>query len=360
MHLLDFLYPALLTVSAVAPTVEATRKPNLQSVRLTDIKSLTLRKDRMTAHRRVAAIPQLNCIGGDAQGLYDIDILRCINAGTSYDNDDVEWTCTASLPDEFKLGSTDVICEGYHSPDDPFILKGSCGVEYRLLLTDKGEEKYGHGRGDNDGRHGRRDKGSKWPAIGFWAIFLTVFGWIVYNAYIRRPSGPQGGAAPGGGPGYPWGGGGGGGGGGPGDDNDDPPPPYDYPGGGPRKAGQAPNSASAPRGAGPGSQQGGWQGWRPGFWTGALGGAAAGYFAGNRGRNNGNGSTYGFHRYGTGGNAWHGTTTWWNNGRHDDPWEGSAGPPGGRSGFGSGSGSGPSSFSSTRHESTGFGSTSRR
>lgn len=34
-------------------------------------------------------------------------------------------------------------CEGYDSPDDPYILKGSCGVEYRLILTSLGEEKYG-------------------------------------------------------------------------------------------------------------------------------------------------------------------------------------------------------------------------
>ncbi|KAH0547857.1 hypothetical protein GP486_008402, partial [Trichoglossum hirsutum] len=57
----------------------------------------------------------------------------------------IQWTCTASLPPEFKLGSTDVICEGYKSREDPYILKGSCGVEYRLILTDKGEEKYGRG-----------------------------------------------------------------------------------------------------------------------------------------------------------------------------------------------------------------------
>lgn len=57
-----------------------------------------------------------------------------------------------------------MICEGYDSPDDNYILKGtpqirawgnsgtvadlcgtgSCGVEYRLALTDYGYEKYGY------------------------------------------------------------------------------------------------------------------------------------------------------------------------------------------------------------------------
>ena len=41
-----------------------------------------------------------------------------------------------------RLGSTDVICEGYSSAEDPAVLKGSCGVEYRLMLTEAGHEKY--------------------------------------------------------------------------------------------------------------------------------------------------------------------------------------------------------------------------
>ena len=73
--------------------------------------------------------------------------MRCKNSGSDYDEDSIQWTCTASLPEEFKLGSTDVICEGYDYPEDPYILKGSCGVEYRLVLTEKGQEKYGKGRG---------------------------------------------------------------------------------------------------------------------------------------------------------------------------------------------------------------------
>ena len=72
--------------------------------------------------------------------------MRCKSAGGGYSEDDVQWTCSASLPEEFKLGSTEVMCEGFDSPDDPYVLKGSCGVEYRLMLTDRGEEKYGKGK----------------------------------------------------------------------------------------------------------------------------------------------------------------------------------------------------------------------
>lgn len=32
----------------------------------------------------------------------------------------------------------------YSYPEDPYVLKGSCGVEYRLGLTEAGYEKYGN------------------------------------------------------------------------------------------------------------------------------------------------------------------------------------------------------------------------
>jgi len=34
-----------------------------------------------------------------------------------------------------RFGSVVVICEGYNYPDDPYILAGSCGMEYTLELT---------------------------------------------------------------------------------------------------------------------------------------------------------------------------------------------------------------------------------
>lgn len=123
---------------ALAPSSLAKNKKN-DAVLLSSVKSLTLRDGQHTSHRRVPALPQLNCVGGNAKGLYDVDVMRCTNSGSEYDTEDIQWTCKANLPPEFKLGSTDVICEGYDNADDPFVLKGSCGVEYRLMLTDLGE-----------------------------------------------------------------------------------------------------------------------------------------------------------------------------------------------------------------------------
>ncbi|OCK85480.1 DUF1183-domain-containing protein [Lepidopterella palustris CBS 459.81] len=321
MHFLSFLYPALLASSTLVGSASAARKP-ANSVLLSNVQTLTLRKDAKTSHRRVSAIPQLKCTGGNARGLYEIEILRCKNAGSDYDDANVQWTCTASLPEDFKLGSTDVICEGYDSPDDPYILKGSCGVEYRLILTEKGEEKYGK-KGWWSSPNKEKEK-EEYPTAKvevvagylFWIIFIVVLLVIVYSACTgqanvnaagpnrRRPS---------------WSNGGGGGYGG----GDDPPPPYDWR---PSPPKPSPSRSDEP--------------WRPGFWSGALGGAAAGYAAGSRTANRTAPSPPATSRGNSGG--------WWNNG------EGSSN----RSGSGN-SGS-PGSGSAARYESTGFGSTIRR
>ncbi|OJD31582.1 uncharacterized protein BKCO1_460005 [Diplodia corticola] len=317
MHLARLLAPAFLALTACG-TAEAARNPK-NSVLLSNVKSLTLRNGQKTSARRVSPIPQLTCIGGDAKGLYEVDVMRCKNAGADYDDENIQWTCQASLPEEFKLGSTDVVCEGYDSPDDPYILKGSCGVEYRLMLTSKGLDKYGHRKGSWGGGGGSSggDDVSQGISVLFWLIFLGVVIWMLFKACVvgggnsRDPNTWTG-------PRFDGGGGGGGGGwGGPGDD--DPPPPYTprspYNYG--RKSYPSTNADN--------------QGWRPGFWSGALGGAAAGYYAGNRGNR---------------GDSTRGGGLWGNNAG-----EGS-----------SGTYRGPSSPSpsTTRHESTGFGDTRRR
>lgn len=305
------------------------------AVRLDSIQALTFRKDKLTTHRRVSALPQLNCIGGSAQGLFTPDTVRCTNAGSSYSTADIEWTCTASLPSEFKLGSTDVVCEGYDSAEDDFILKGSCGLEYRLILTDIGEEMYGKpnwwgGRsGGTGGKASARvgtdprtsQVGEGVASLLFWLIFGGVALFIVYSAWNNSNTpGPR--RAPR--RNY----------GGRGDDgDDDPPPPYSPNPRPPRK--QSSKSSSSGAGAG----------WQPGFWSGTAAGAAAGYFAGSRGQNRQQQRPA--------------SSSWFGGGARNDPGEGPSRSAGRSSGWGSGGSSAPSP-SSQRHESTGFGGTRRR
>ncbi|KAM5464070.1 hypothetical protein MauCBS54593_007249 [Microsporum audouinii] len=243
---------ALSTLLAPAASYSSTKSPSRNAVLLSDVHTLTFHANRKTSHRRVSAIPQLKCVGPSKEvcSLYQPDIIRCTNEGYDYDENDVQWTCTAQLPPEFKLGGTDVICEGYRSSEDPWILKGSCGVEYRLLLTRMGEKRYGHIP------HDRGNDESIWFTLirmaMFFGLFMVIVKLLQYCTGIRSQR---------------WGRNGGGGGGGgwwpPG-----PPPPYD-----------SPQSRFAKDD----------QSWRPGFWTGALGGTAAGYVMG-RGARRGNSS----------------------------------------------------------------------
>ena len=319
MHVLAGFCVLLL---ALTSTISATRS-KAERVLLSSVKSLTLRKDLKTTHNRVSAVPQLVCTGGSAKGLYEIDVLRCKNAGYSYGEEDIQWTCTASLPSEFKLGSTDVICEGFASSDDPYILKGSCGVEYRLMLTDIGEEKYGRkGKGLWDDYESKNGSSSFVPFL-FWALLIGVVCWMIYAAFLRDDGPRQPGNR-----GFERGAGGGGGGG-----NDDPPPPYDYH---PSPSKSKPAFSTRTPRAAPAQAQA-QAGWRPGFWTGALGGAAAGYMAGNRGQ----------HQQPRGQEPQMAT---YNNGEGSSRWGGDARPASTSSG----------SYGSSRHESSGFGGTSRR
>lgn len=292
-------------------------KPS-DAVLLSQVQTLTLRgHDALTTSRRVSAVPQTKCISHRslcALAEPKLDVMRCENMGSSYDDADVEWSCSASLPEELRLGSTDVICEGYENSDDPFVSKGSCGVEYRVVLTDKGEQRY-----PDLSKLGRREaRGGEGGSWGPFMFFLGVVAIMFILSYLNRTGANQNRQRPGGagrgngggGGGNGWGGGGGGGfdpGFGGFQDEDDPPPPY------PGRKTQGGSSRQT-------RSQTAQEGWRPGFWSGLATGGAAGYGAGRWGARN--------------------------NERRDD-----------RGGPSSGSGAGASGSS---YESTGFGSTSRR
>jgi hypothetical protein len=120
-----------ISLLALSPALISAGNPG--KIHISKIKSLVLRSGAKTTGRRNSPIPQLKCVGGDAKGLYDVDVMRCRNMGSDYgDEGDASWECTAELPKWFKLGSTDVLCEGYNNPDDPYILKGM----FQLLLTE--------------------------------------------------------------------------------------------------------------------------------------------------------------------------------------------------------------------------------
>jgi hypothetical protein len=238
--------------------------------------------------------------------------MQCRNMGGSYgDMQDIQWSCTAEVPEEFKLGRTEVVCEGYSSPDDVYILKGittrsplmtgSCAVEYTLHLTPKGKEVYlskGYKNPFSDLPSFTIPELSLWDRFSSSFFLFNIFRrikdltssiidiilnnpililatvyfnyrlirWTISTAinffrwfFPRTPLQPRRRQPP------FWssffGGGGGGG-------NDPPGPPPPYTRNPPRKTYQVPPETQA---------------WNPGFWTGLASGAAAGYGFGRRG-----------------------------------------------------------------------------
>ena len=63
--------------------------------------------------------------------------MQCYNRG--FDGVDVQWECKSDMDNDFRFGRVDVVCEGYDYPDDPYITRGSCGLEYTLDYTKEGE-----------------------------------------------------------------------------------------------------------------------------------------------------------------------------------------------------------------------------
>ncbi|KAF8206365.1 hypothetical protein K438DRAFT_1817060 [Mycena galopus ATCC 62051] len=239
----------------------------MSRLELARIPALTFYKDSVTESRRTEPVPQLICVGKPCN-LYQPEVVRCHSLGGS--GTDIDWKCEADLPSSLRFGRVEVGCEGWSRPGDPYVLKGSCSLEYRLVQV-PGSLRDSHS--DNwFGRKSSFDTGS----LVFTVLWLAVLAIIVYSFLQSCMRGPQnrvgGRPDPGGRPGnsgfFPGGF----------NNNDDPtapPPPY--------SKGAAP-TANEP-------------GWRPGFWTGAaMGGLGAHLFNNNRQNQNQNSRSYDWER----------------------------------------------------------------
>jgi hypothetical protein len=114
--------------------------------------------------------------------------MRCTNIGTSAggEGEDIRWFCSTVVPKGFKLGDTTVSCEGYRDKEESYVLEGSCGVVYSLLLTSAGE--IGYRKGVRSGSHPPAQNVFPWATwlrddVG---IFLFILFWV-YRASIRIP-----------------------------------------------------------------------------------------------------------------------------------------------------------------------------
>ncbi|OBZ72211.1 Store-operated calcium entry-associated regulatory factor [Grifola frondosa] len=235
----------------------------MSRVALSRIKSLTFYKDAQTLSRRGKPVPQLNCIGKPCN-LYTPEVIRCVNIGG--EGTDVDWKCETDLPDSLRFGRVEVSCEGWDGPGDPYVLKGSCALDYRLVQVP------GALRSDNQPSTPSRI--SRWfgtvsedPAAAvftiFWIACLLLILYSLVTSCLNGRSGSTDGSAPRlPRPGTDWH---------PGDNswrgsdnNAGAPPPYS----------KHPPSSNDAQG----------DGWRPGFWTGAALGGLGSYLYNTRER----------------------------------------------------------------------------
>ncbi|KAF8239796.1 DUF1183-domain-containing protein [Tricholoma matsutake] len=228
----------------------------MSRLELAKIPSLTFYKDSLTKARRTDPVAQLICRGAPCK-LYTPEVVRCVSLPGGHGTE-VDWKCEADLPEALRFGRVEVSCEGWSGPGDPYVLKGSCSLEYRLVhipgvLRDTKDSPISDWRSYDV------------STIIFFIIWIAFLSFIIYNFLLsclrrnrnqqtsnsnsRPPRPPPSGARPDGSGGWFPGGMG---------YTDEPPPPY---------------SKQMPEG----SQQ-----WRPGFWTGAVVGGLANHLLNRR------------------------------------------------------------------------------
>ncbi|XP_042572751.1 store-operated calcium entry-associated regulatory factor-like isoform X2 [Cyprinus carpio] len=123
---------------------------NDEALLLRDVQVLTLHRGRYTTARRSSPVLQLQCVGGSAGcGSFVPEVVQCYNRGS--DGIDTQWECKADMDNAYRFGRVEVSCEGYNSPNDAYVLRGSCGLEYTLELTAEGRQQHTHGSKGSSG-----------------------------------------------------------------------------------------------------------------------------------------------------------------------------------------------------------------
>ncbi|KFZ66076.1 Store-operated calcium entry-associated regulatory factor, partial [Antrostomus carolinensis] len=147
-------------------------------VLLREVQALTLHRDAYTTSRRTPAVPQLQCTGGTAGCSRVPEVVQCYNKG--WDGFDVQWQCKADLENTYRFGRMEVSCEGFDYPDDPYILRGSCSLLFRLELTEEAQRKVKNYGSFGPGYY---QSGGDFSDAGAGAIVIIVLLVLAFGVY---------------------------------------------------------------------------------------------------------------------------------------------------------------------------------
>ncbi|XP_005099277.1 store-operated calcium entry-associated regulatory factor [Aplysia californica] len=352
----SWMLPVLLLVlGTVTQNAGAFGDYNSDKILLSDLKALTLHQGQMTNARRSPPVPQLKCVGGSAQHRFQPKVVQCINQGSN--GYDIQWECKTDMDNNYRFGHVEVSCEGYDYPNDPYVLKGSCGLEYTIEFTEEGlaKEKQRGGSSYSSYPTSHKSEGGVGGLFMFLAILCVMY--IIYKTCIAPDVTPGGHRAPPTGTAQP--------------------PPYGF-----RPEFQAPTGpppsyestqsssycdpgftssaysrASAPPPFSSNTAEGTGGG---GFWSGAATGGVLGYMfgQGNNRHHYNNSHNRGWGGSGWGGSGWGGSGWGGSSQEHHHHHHHRSDSPSGS--FFSKSSSSPSSGSSGTRTASGFGGTSRR
>lgn len=95
-------------------------------IKLSNIEKFNFHRGSYTNARRFKSSPKLECFSSALLcSDFQIDTAECFNR-------DNKWTCKSPFPYGIEFGYLQVICEGYESDSDEFILADSCKLKYSL------------------------------------------------------------------------------------------------------------------------------------------------------------------------------------------------------------------------------------
>ena len=228
-----------------------------RKILLEDLRTLTLRHGEWTTSRRSSPVPQLKCVGGTA-GCYAFvpQHVQCYNRGS--DGYDIQWECKTEMNNKYRFGKIDVTCEGYEYADDPYVLAGSCGLEYTIDKLSNAQSSAYYSQYDDHNKNYQSGLGS---AFGFICVIMIIF-FVYRTCYAGDSTYPN--ASGTGTEGFTSG-----------NQYDAPPPPYgfrpEY-----QQQQQKPYTTTGHQNAGNPNNNG-----QPGFFSGLLAGGLMGYLFGN-------------------------------------------------------------------------------